>query len=83
MSLAQERCEVCREGMPHLDDAGVAALITEIHSDWDVVGGHEKLRRRMKTSDFGESMALRRPDRVHRGGARDIIRISTSTGDGS
>ena len=25
---------------------------------WDIVGGHEKIRRRVKTSDFGSSMAL-------------------------
>jgi 4a-hydroxytetrahydrobiopterin dehydratase len=58
MSLAGERCEVCRPGMPHLEDDEIDALKGEIDGDWEVVGGHEKLRRRVKTKDFGESMAL-------------------------
>lgn len=55
--LADERCEVCRPGTPHLDDAQAAELVKEIDPAWDVVGGHEKLRRRVKTADFGESMS--------------------------
>jgi 4a-hydroxytetrahydrobiopterin dehydratase len=58
VSLAEERCEVCRPGTAHLDDDHAAALSREIASDWDVVGGHEKLRRRVRTADFGSSMAL-------------------------
>jgi 4a-hydroxytetrahydrobiopterin dehydratase len=58
MGLAQERCEVCRPGMPHIDEGEATQLRAEIDEGWDVVGGHEKLRRRVKTSDFGESMAL-------------------------
>jgi 4a-hydroxytetrahydrobiopterin dehydratase len=44
--------------MPHLDDAEAAALAREIDDGWDVVGGTEKLRRRVKTTDFGASMGL-------------------------
>jgi 4a-hydroxytetrahydrobiopterin dehydratase len=44
--------------MPHLDDAEVAQLQAEVDDAWEVVGGHEKIRRRIKTSDFSESMAL-------------------------
>lgn len=44
--------------MPHLDDEQAAALAREIDEDWQIVGGHEKLRRRVKTSGFGESMAI-------------------------
>jgi 4a-hydroxytetrahydrobiopterin dehydratase len=58
MTLAEERCEVCRPGMPHLSDDEVAALEKDVHDDWQVVDGHEKLRRRIKTEDFGESLAL-------------------------
>lgn len=58
MSLADQRCEVCREGMPHLDDAAAAELVREIDDDWRLMGGHEKLRRRVKTPDFGAAMAL-------------------------
>ncbi len=58
MSLADERCEVCRDGTPHLDDAEVGELARQVDEDWEVRGGHEKLRRRVKTKDFGESMAL-------------------------
>lgn len=58
MDLAGERCEVCRPGMPHLDDDQAAALAGEIDGDWQIVGGVEKLRRRVKTADFGASMAL-------------------------
>lgn len=57
VALADERCEVCRPGTPHLLDAEVAELAEEIDPAWDVVGGHEKLRRRVKTADFGESMS--------------------------
>ncbi len=49
---------MCRPGMPHLDDVAAAELRSEIGDEWEVVGGHEKLRRRVKTSDFGASMAL-------------------------
>jgi 4a-hydroxytetrahydrobiopterin dehydratase len=58
MKLSSERCEVCRPGMPHLDDDEAEALAREVHEDWKVSGGHLKLRRRVKTADFGESMAL-------------------------
>ena len=49
---------MCRPGMPHLSDDEVAGLSADVHGDWQVVGGHEKLRRRIKTADFGESLAL-------------------------
>jgi 4a-hydroxytetrahydrobiopterin dehydratase len=58
MTLADERCEVCRPGMPHLSDDEVATLRGDVHGDWEVGGGHEKLRRRIKTDDFGEALAL-------------------------
>jgi 4a-hydroxytetrahydrobiopterin dehydratase len=44
--------------MPHLSDDEARALAGDVHSDWEVVGGHEKLRRRIRTADFGESLAL-------------------------
>jgi 4a-hydroxytetrahydrobiopterin dehydratase len=44
--------------MPHLSDDDVAGLAGDVASDWEVVGGHEKLRRRIGTPDFGASMAL-------------------------
>jgi 4a-hydroxytetrahydrobiopterin dehydratase len=58
MTLAEERCEVCRPGTPHLSNEDAAGLASEVHDDWEVVGGHEKLRRRVKTKDFAESLAL-------------------------
>jgi 4a-hydroxytetrahydrobiopterin dehydratase len=58
MTLADERCEVCRPGMPHLSDAEVSELVPDVNADWQVVGGDEKLRRRINTGDFGESLAL-------------------------
>jgi 4a-hydroxytetrahydrobiopterin dehydratase len=58
MTLANERCEVCRPGTPHLEIAQIGELTPQIDADWEVVGEHEKLRRRIKTKDFGESMAL-------------------------
>jgi len=57
-SLADERCEVCRPGTPHLDPDEAKALARDIDGDWEIVGATEKIRRRFKTSDFGESMAL-------------------------
>ena len=57
MTLADERCEVCRPGTPHLSDEEASGLAAEIDVDWEVVGGHEKLRRRVKTADFGDSMS--------------------------
>jgi 4a-hydroxytetrahydrobiopterin dehydratase len=56
-TLADQRCEVCRPGMPHLSDEEANELLSEISSSWEILGGHEKLRRRFKTADFGESMA--------------------------
>ena len=44
--------------MPHLTDDEVTELAAEVADDWKVVGGHEKLRRTVKTDDFGHSMAL-------------------------
>jgi 4a-hydroxytetrahydrobiopterin dehydratase len=58
MSLADERCEVCRSGTPHFDADDAKRLASQIDDAWEIVGGHEKLRRRVKTSDFAESMAL-------------------------
>jgi 4a-hydroxytetrahydrobiopterin dehydratase len=58
MALADERCEVCREGTPHLDGAEAAELARNIDDAWEIRDGHEKLRRRVKTKDFGESMAI-------------------------
>jgi 4a-hydroxytetrahydrobiopterin dehydratase len=58
MTLADERCEVCKPGTPHLGDEEAAGLTGEIDGAWEVVGGHEKLRRRVKTADFGDSMAV-------------------------
>ncbi len=56
-ALADQRCEVCRPGTPHLSDEETAGLRSEISSSWEILGGHEKLRLRIKTADFGESMA--------------------------
>jgi 4a-hydroxytetrahydrobiopterin dehydratase len=58
MKLADERCEVCRPGTPHLSDEEASALGAELDDGWEIVGGHEKIRRRIKTKDFGESLAL-------------------------
>ncbi len=58
MTLADERCDVCRPGMSHLSDDDATALAADVHGDWQIVGGHEKLRRRIQTGDFGESLAL-------------------------
>jgi 4a-hydroxytetrahydrobiopterin dehydratase len=43
--------------MPHLSDEESSALISELDDSWEIVDGHAKLRRRIKTADFGESMA--------------------------
>ena len=58
MTLASERCEVCRPGMPHIDDAEASTLAADIDAAWEIIGGHTKLQRRIKTKDFGESMGL-------------------------
>jgi len=58
VSLASERCEVCRPGMPHLDDEHAKQLAREIDGAWTIARGHEKLTRRVKTADFGASLAL-------------------------
>lgn len=58
MTLAEQRCEVCRPGMQHLSDDEVSQLQGEIDPAWEVVDSHAKLRRRIRTYDFGESMAL-------------------------
>ncbi len=93
MTLADERCEVCRPGMPHLSDGEAASLATDLGHGWQVVGGHEKLRRRIKTSDFGESLAVavrigmiaeaegHHPDlHVHWG--RIVVDLTTHAADG-
>lgn len=58
MGLESERCEVCRPGTPHLTDEETTELAGRIDEGWRVVGGHEKLRRRVKTPDFASSLAL-------------------------
>lgn len=58
MTLADERCEVCRPGTPRLDDDAARQLHAELAAGWEVVGGHEKLKRRVKTADFGEALSL-------------------------
>lgn len=44
--------------MPHIDDAEAAELSSQIDGAWEVIGGHTKIRRTVKTADFGSSMAL-------------------------
>lgn len=79
--------------MPHLDDDEVAALQAGVSGEWQVIGGHGKIRRRIKTSDFGASMALavrigfiaeaegHHPDlHVHWG--RLVVDITTHAADG-
>ena len=93
MTLADERCEVCRPGMPHLSDDEAASLATDLRDGWQIVGGHEKLRRRIKTRDFGESLAIavrigmiaeaegHHPDlHVHWG--RIVVDLTTHAADG-
>ncbi len=58
MSLAQERCEACRPGTPHLGTEEIGSLLPQIDDAWEVFGDHERIRRRVKTADFGESMSL-------------------------
>jgi 4a-hydroxytetrahydrobiopterin dehydratase len=58
VTLADERCEVCRPGMAHLSDEDAASLAEGVNESWQIVGGHDKLRRRVETNDFGESLAL-------------------------
>ena len=58
MALSDQRCEVCRPGMRHLSDQECAELMREVHADWQLVGGHERIRRDIETSDFSASMAL-------------------------
>jgi 4a-hydroxytetrahydrobiopterin dehydratase len=58
VSLADERCEVCRPGMPHLTDEESSSFANDIDASWEIIDGHGKLRRRVTTGDFGESMAL-------------------------
>jgi 4a-hydroxytetrahydrobiopterin dehydratase len=36
----------------------VSALTREIDASWQVVDGHAKIRRRVKTTDFAAAMAL-------------------------
>lgn len=58
VTLADERCEVCRPGTPHLSDEEVTALLRDVSPDWKVKDGHDKISRRIKTSDFSGSVAL-------------------------
>lgn len=58
MTLAEERCEVCRPGTPHLSDEAALGLTSEVDDAWEIVGGHEKIRRRVKTKDFASALAL-------------------------
>jgi 4a-hydroxytetrahydrobiopterin dehydratase len=55
-SLEAERCEVCRPGMPHLSEDEARALLAEVDDAWEIA--ETKLRRRVKTADFGASMAI-------------------------
>lgn len=58
MSLAEERCEVCKPGTPHISEQEATSLAEQVHGDWEIRGGHEKIRRRVRTKDFGSSLAL-------------------------
>lgn len=58
MTLSEQRCEVCRPGMAHLSDDESAELLDDIDDDWELVGGHERIRRSISTTDFSASMAL-------------------------
>jgi 4a-hydroxytetrahydrobiopterin dehydratase len=58
MALADERCEVCRPGTPHLSDEEAAGFAAELDEAWTIVDGYGKITRRMKTADFAQSLAL-------------------------
>lgn len=58
MSLSEQRCEVCRPGMHHLSDDDCAKLMDEINSAWELTGGHERIVRSVKTTDFASAVAL-------------------------
>ena len=57
MTLADERCEVCKPGMPHLSEDEARALLADVDDAWEL-RDDGKLRRRVETEDFGSSMAL-------------------------
>jgi 4a-hydroxytetrahydrobiopterin dehydratase len=57
MALADQRCEACTGNTPTVGPDEAAALARDIDDAWEVVGV-ERLRRRVKTGDFAESMAL-------------------------
>lgn len=44
--------------MPHLGTEELGSLMPQIDDEWEIVAGHEKLKRRVKTTDFAASMAL-------------------------
>ena len=58
MGLAEERCDVCRPGTPHISADEAAELAREVDDGWHVIGGHEKITRTIKTADFAASTAL-------------------------
>ncbi len=57
MALAEERCEVCRPGTPHLSADDALELAAELDGVWEVEG-YERLRRTVRTSDFAEALSL-------------------------
>ncbi len=58
MALASERCDVCKPGTPHISADEATELVREVDDAWEVVGGHEKITRTVKTKDFSEALAL-------------------------
>ncbi|HVL81718.1 MAG TPA: 4a-hydroxytetrahydrobiopterin dehydratase [Actinomycetota bacterium] len=58
MELSAQRCEVCRPGMQHISDEEALELMPEIDPAWELVGGHERIRREVATGDFAAAMAL-------------------------
>jgi 4a-hydroxytetrahydrobiopterin dehydratase len=57
MSLADERCEVCRPGMPHISSDEARELADDIDPSWQL-DSHTKITRRIKTGDFAEACVL-------------------------
>lgn len=58
MELSEQRCEVCRPGMPHISDEEAQELMSQVDEAWELEGGHSRIRLNVRTSDFSQAMAL-------------------------
>jgi 4a-hydroxytetrahydrobiopterin dehydratase len=56
--LASRKCVPCQGGVAPLSEAEAAALVAELHHDWQLAADAKSLKRSLKFKDFYRTMSF-------------------------